>query len=68
MSAQLKHFINTCKDEAKLSFNVWSNAHDDMNLLYVVENELIGKFQENFLSILRSRTTERVSFLFFINR
>jgi len=52
MSGQLKHFTTACEDEAKFSFNVWSNAHDNMNLFHVVEDEMIGKLGYFYLQKL----------------
>ena len=39
----LKHFTTTCEEEAKFSLQVLANAHDDMNLLFLIENDIIGK-------------------------
>ena len=39
----LKTFTTFCEDEAKFSIQVTANAHDDMNLLFMLEDQLIGK-------------------------
>ena len=38
----LKQFTTTCEREAKFSIQVLANAHDDMNMLFLIEDELIG--------------------------
>ena len=38
----LKTFTTECAKEAKFSIQVLANAHDDMNRLFQIENELIG--------------------------
>ena len=39
----VKTFTTTCADEKKFSFQVSSNAHDNMNWLTHLEDDLIGE-------------------------
>lgn len=44
----LKQFTTTCEREAKFSLQVLANAHDDMNTLFLIEDELIGMYFKRF--------------------
>ena len=42
MMRMLKHYTETCEDSLKFSVTLTSQAHDDMNILHMIEDEVIG--------------------------
>ena len=43
MLKMLKTYTQTCEDVAKFSFTMLNQAHDDMNMLFMIEDEILGK-------------------------
>jgi len=45
MLKMLKTYTRKCEDVAKFSFTMLNQAHDDMNLLFMIEDEIIGEYK-----------------------